>query len=310
MALIRKKDNPAQGTLQAIFGIGQTGVCRYLKVMDAAPAEVLPTARNVSKEVAACGTREEFKRIVPGDGGGDVMIDGTHSPVQRPSEKTVRRMRYSGKKKRFTNNTNVCTNRDGVIIGMSRSAAGSAGDVTLLREDPMPFGKWAGSMRDGSTPEADRIRVWADKGYQGAGRDLPGATLMIPHKRSKRHRVLTAGQKEHNHPVSSARVLVEHSIGRLKRYARLADPYDGTIGQFNGEFNVITGLVNLHLLWDRVRREPPPGEWGDVGGLGAGPPRGPVRQALSGAHCRAAGLRTHAPDRCNKHHDALQLPDR
>ncbi len=25
------------------------------------------------------------------------MIDGTHSPVQRPSEKTVRRMRYSGK---------------------------------------------------------------------------------------------------------------------------------------------------------------------------------------------------------------------
>ena len=61
-------------------------------------------------------------------------------------------------------------------------------------------------------------------------------------------------------------MLVEHSIGRLKRYARLADPYDGTIGQFNGEFNgefnVITGLVNLHLLWDRVRREPPPGEWG------------------------------------------------
>ncbi|MDE0265569.1 MAG: hypothetical protein OXI27_00025 [Thaumarchaeota archaeon] len=63
---------------------------------------------------------------------------------------------------------------------MSRSAVGSTGDVTLLRKDPMPFGKWAGSMRDGSTPEADRIRVWADKGYQGAGRDLPGATLMIP----------------------------------------------------------------------------------------------------------------------------------
>ena len=47
---------------------------------------------------------------------------------------------------------------------------------------------------------------------------------------------------------------VERSIGRLKRYARLADPYNGTISQFNYEFNVITGLVNLHLLWDKIGR--------------------------------------------------------
>ena len=47
---------------------------------------------------------------------------------------------------------------------------------------------------------------------------------MIPHKRSKNHRILTAEQKEHNHLINSTRVRVEHSIGRLKRYARLADP--------------------------------------------------------------------------------------
>ena len=165
MALIRKKDNPTQGTLQAIFGIDQTSVCRYLQVMDAILAEVLPTARNISQEIASCETKEEFKGIVPGDDGGDIMIDGTHCPVQRPSEKTVRRMRYSGKKKRFTNNTNVCINNQGVIIGISKSTVGSTNDITLLREDPMPFGRWAKSMKDGSTPDEDRIRVWADKGY-------------------------------------------------------------------------------------------------------------------------------------------------
>ena len=84
MSLIRKKDNPTQGTLQAIFGIDQTSVCRYLKVMDRILASVLPTAKNVSKEIAACKTKEEFKRIVPGPGGGDVTADGTHCPVQRP----------------------------------------------------------------------------------------------------------------------------------------------------------------------------------------------------------------------------------
>ena len=263
MSLIRKKNNPTQGTLQAIFGVDQTSVCRYLKVMDRILASVLPTAKNVSKEIAACETKEEFKRIVPGPGGGDVTADGTHCPVQRPSEKTIRRMIYSGKKKRFTYNTNVYTNADGVVIGISRSSVGSTGDITLLREDPMPFGRWAESMRDGSTPEEDRIRIWLDRGYQGTGKDLPGATLMIPYKRSKNHRILTTEQKEHNHLVNSTRVRVEHSIGRLKRYARLTDPYDGTISQFNHEFNVITGLMNLHLLWDKIGKGPPSlGRWG------------------------------------------------
>ena len=311
MALVRKKDNPTQSTLQALFGVDQTSVCRYLHVMDRILAEVLPTAKNISKEIAACKTLEEFKSvvpcisgsshthvekcetveefksavpcisgsshthvekcetveelksIVPGPDGGDITVDGTHCPVLRPSEKSLRRMRYSGKKKRFTNNTNIYINADGVIIGMSKSFVGSTGDIMLLREDPMPFGRWAESMSDDVTPKEDRIRVWADRGYQGTCRDLPGITLMIPYKRSKNRRILTVEQKEHNHLVNSTRVLVEHSIGRVKCYARLTDPYDGTIGQFNQEFNVITGLVNLHLLWDRIDKSPPsPDRWG------------------------------------------------
>ena len=70
MSLVHKKDNLTQGTLQAIFGVDQTSVCRYLKVMDRIPASVLPTAKSVSKEIAACKTKEEFKRIVPGPGRG------------------------------------------------------------------------------------------------------------------------------------------------------------------------------------------------------------------------------------------------
>ena len=190
LALVRKKDNLAQGTLQTIFGVDQTSACRYLKVMDKILAAVLPTTKNTSKEIAACKTVEEFKRRVLGPDRGDITVDGTHCSVLRPSEKTVRRMRYSGKKKRFTNNTNVYINADGVIIGISRSSVGFTVDVTLLREDPMPFGRWAESMSDGAAPEEDRICVWADRDYHGTCRDLPGITLMIPYKRSKNRRIL------------------------------------------------------------------------------------------------------------------------
>ena len=172
MSLIHKKDNSTQGTLQAIFGVDQTSVCRYLKVMDRILTEVLPTARNISQEIASCETKEEFKKIVPGQDGGDVIADGIHCPVRRLSEKTLRCMMYSGKKKRFTCNTAVYANANGIIIGMSRSSVGSTGDITLLREDPMPFGKWAESMRDG----APRKKTGSASESTGATRESAWAT--------------------------------------------------------------------------------------------------------------------------------------
>ena len=260
MALVHKKDNPTQGVLAAFFGIDQTTVSRYLQVMDRMLAETLPTAAKISEEIAGAATQEEFKRIVPGQGGGDIFLDGTHCPVQRPSEKTLRRMKYSGKKKRFTNNTNVYTNRDGAIIGISESTVGSVGDITLLKERPMPFGKWEEAMHDADRPEGERNRIFCDRGLQGIADHLPGTAPMIPYKRTKKS-PLTREQREHNSRINSERVLVEHSIGRLKRYDRITDPYDGTAAQFNREFNVITGLVNLNLLWDHVRKKAPPEEW-------------------------------------------------
>ena len=119
---------------------------------------------------------------------------------------------------------------------------------------------------------------------------------MIPHKRTKNHRTLTAVQKEHNRLVNSTRVQVEYSIGRLKRYARLADPYDEAIGRFNCEFNVITGLVNLHLLWDRIDKGPPPsGRWDAVIDWNRAIPICKQRPVLkkTGAYCGAGMARTH-----------------
>ena len=261
MTLVHKKDNPTQGVLGAVFGIDQAAVSRYLKVTDAMLEGTLPTANSVSEEISAAPTKKEFKKIVPGPDGGKIFADGTHCPIQRPAERTVRRMKYSGKKKKFTNNTNVYANENGVIIGISKSTVGSVGDITLLKERPMPFGRWEEAMHDPDLPEAERCHVFVDRGYQGIEKHLPGITPEIPHKKTKKS-PLTPEQREHNHRIHSERVLVEHSIGRLKRYARLADPYDGTAAQFNREFNVITGLVNLDLLWDCVQKgPPPPGRW-------------------------------------------------
>ena len=49
--------------------------------MDRILAAVLPTATNVSEEIAACETKEEFKRMVPGTGGGDVNSGVWHPGI-------------------------------------------------------------------------------------------------------------------------------------------------------------------------------------------------------------------------------------
>ena len=78
----------------------------------------------------------------------------------------------------------------------------------------------------------------------------------------------------------------------------MTDLYDGTIGEFNREFNVITGLVNLHLLWDKIDRGQPPSGRGRRGLTGTGPFPPPLLQAAPrsedkiGAHCGAARIRT------------------
>ncbi len=64
--------------------------------------------------------------------------------------------------------------------------------------------------------------------------------------------------------------LVEHTIGRLKRYARLADPYDGNAAGFNREFSVITGLVNLNIVGLHGKGSATAGAVEDVSRLGQG----------------------------------------
>ena len=46
------------------------------------------------------------------------------------------------------------------------------------------------------------------------------------------------------------------SIGRIKQYARMTEPYGGTENELNCEMNVVAGLVNLHLMKTLHRGSP------------------------------------------------------
>ena len=254
MYLLRLKDNPTQGTLEAFFGIDQSTVCRYLQFCGKMLKETLPTPDRISKAMSKCKTVKGIKEFVPGRGAGTLLVDGTHIRVDRPGEKEERRKTYTGKKKNHTNNTTIISTTDNIIVGISKTAVGSTHDLKMIKEHSIPFGRWTRKMCDEDTPAKEKFTMYMDLGYQGIQKYFPGVNVVLPHKKPRKKKTgsaapkLTKEQKAYNKKVGGIRVTVENSIGRIKQYSRMTEPYGGTEEELNAEINIVAGLVNLHLM--------------------------------------------------------------
>jgi IS5 family transposase len=109
-------------------------------------------------------------------------------------------------------------------------AKGKTHDFALFKQSRLPL--------------APQQCCLADSGYQGLAKQH--ANACTPHKRSKHH-PLTVEQKEENRALSQQRVVVEHVINWLKRFAILRGPYRNHLKRFGLRFNLIAALYNAHL---------------------------------------------------------------
>ncbi len=133
LALFRKRSNVTQDALGVLFDADQSTVCRYLRFADSVLAGILPTAEKMTRLVKKAETSEQLEQLMPDR---TIIIDGTEVPRQRPQDRDKRKNTYSGKKKRFTINTTITTNRAGLILAAGRSFEGGTHDLTMIREDP------------------------------------------------------------------------------------------------------------------------------------------------------------------------------
>ena len=231
-----------------MFGIDQSTVSDYLKFMYPVLEEILPSPNKMSTKIRKAETPSELKKILPGPDGGTVIVDATHVPVQRPLDAEKRAKMYQGRKKRFTLNTTVATNKDGLIVWIGKTRYGSMHDITVLKNDKIKFGRWEKAMKNPLTPSKKRMHVYTDKGYEGIEIKYPGIHSEQPSKKP-RNGTHTKVDTKRNARISKKRVIVEHSIGRIKSYRVLERPYDRGPDELNAMFNVIAALVNFRLLW-------------------------------------------------------------
>ena len=87
------------------------------------------------------------------------------------------------------------------------------------------------------------VSLLADSGFQGLRH--PGLCLPV---KGSRKRPLTDVQRHWNTLFASVRVVVEHSIGGMKRYAAVAGVYRNRLPKTDDRFNLLAaGLWNYTI---------------------------------------------------------------
>ena len=172
----------------------------------------------------------------------EILIDGSEQPIRRPKQvnkrnaKAKQKKHYSGKKKRHTKKVQVAVNRSGKIMHLSNSVGGKTHDYKLLKN--------SGLME--KIPK--QSKKLTDTGYDGMSKDFPDHDGIVqPIKRRRGSPKLTKTQKQYNRIVSKKRILVEHVISRMKKYAVMGQQYRHNLDQYDKDAKAVAALINFRL---------------------------------------------------------------
>ena len=87
-----------------------------------------------------------------------------------------------------------------------------------------------------------------DLGYLGVEKDFPGQLSALPYKKQRNQQELSAEEKDYNMFHSKKRIVMEHTICRLKKYKILADVFRNKLRKYNKVSDIVSGLVNYSIM--------------------------------------------------------------
>ena len=91
-----------------------------------------------------------------------------------------------------------------------------------------------------------------DLGYLGIEKDFPEQLSALPCKK-KRNEELSAEEKDYNIPHSIKRIVIEHTICRLKKYRIMSDIFRNKLRKYNKISDIVAGLlINYRIMNQRL----------------------------------------------------------
>lgn len=224
--------------LAFLFDLGQTNVLKDIRMLEPLVSEVLPLPKKLHQKVRRLRTIDEVEAVFPGF---KAFLDATEQEIPRPKSKRKRKTHYSGKKKRHTVKTQITVNKDGLIAHKARHARGGRHDYAVFKRyhPRLP----------------DNVHLGLDLGYDGIQNEYPKFKVEVPFKRRSpgrgkrgfKAKELTSEQKTFNQKLSKERVVVEHTISRLKKFRVMAHKFRNRLKHYDTMTDIVCGLVNFRI---------------------------------------------------------------
>ena len=164
-----------------------------------------------------------------------VVIDRFEQRVQRPKDIEERDGYYSGKKKSHTLKSQVAVNEDsGALVDVSESVPGPTADINLLEQSRL--------MQ--KLPE--NIGGIGDLAYVGIDKLHPQGLGASP-RRKPRGKPRPPDDVAYNTAFSRRRIIVENTIGRIRRYQSLTQTDRQHRQDHTARVCAVAGLVNRQI---------------------------------------------------------------
>ena len=226
-----------------LFDLDQSNICRDVHYIEPLVSKSVPIPKKIHSLTRRLRTLEEVTEYFPEL---RAYIDATEQEIPRPKNKEKRKTHYSGKKKRHTVKTQLTVNSpDGLITHKTNHARGRRHDYDIFKQ---------------SHPELpEGVIPGVDLGYDGIQNDYPKLKAMIPFKRrgpgrghkGEKGKKLTPSQKKYNKSLSKARVVVEHTISRLKKFNIFGQEFRNRLRHYDLMTDIVSGLVNFRILGNK-----------------------------------------------------------
>jgi hypothetical protein len=232
LSVIWLRQYPVQVVLGYLFGVSPSTVGRLLtRWLPLLAASGRDTMRRPDPGRKRRRSLEALVLAVPELA---VIVDSFEQRVQRPRTPKVANTYYSGKKKLHTLKSQVAVSTSGHIVDVAPSVAGPTADITVLK---------ASGLLARLPPE--RV-VGGDLAYVGMDKERAEGVAATP-RRKPRGQPRPTEDVLYNRAFAQERIVVEHTIGRLRRYQALTQMDRHHRQQHTARVCAVAGLVNRQL---------------------------------------------------------------
>ncbi len=213
-----------------LFDLDQSNICRDIQKIESLIRQCVPIPQKLYNKTKRLKTPEEVEKYFPSF---MAFIDSTEQQIPRPIDNNKRTIFYSGKKKRHTVKTQLLVNNRGYILHKVAHKKGKKHDYNIYKRNHPVIPKQVVSV--------------FDIGYLGVEKDFPEQLFALPFKK-KRNLELSQEEKEYNKNHSKKRIVIEHTICRLKKYRIMSDTFRNKLRKYNRMSDIVTGLVNYRIM--------------------------------------------------------------